>query len=149
MLGKSKTVDKSISEILKQVKKIASKHVDKKSIIIEKDVLTCPIGCLYLFKNKWLFALDYSWKEDVYDSFFTVDNMMSISYFIRDLSLIIPDVEFNYGYYLVFNNEGEFCDSLFNSDIIDYMQENKVFYSVARTILEREIIEKNREKSVK
>lgn len=135
--------------IFKQVQKIFQKHFNKKYVCLDKklETLNCPAGFLIYEKGLWLFALDYTWHENTNDDEHGIFANLTMNYLVRDLALIIPDIEFTFGYHIVFDNDGNYVDTLYNEEILKKMQETDLFYSAAKTVLEREIIEKSKEKS--
>jgi len=142
---------KVLLSTLKEVKKVLDKHYLKEYVKIHKDIgtISFPAGIIIPSDDRlnWMLTIDYSWMENTNDDEHGVFGVMSLMYTVKDLSILLPNLDFDPGFYTIFNNDGEYAGTLGNSDILDRMQETGLYYSAAKTVLEREIIEKNKEKS--
>jgi hypothetical protein len=140
---------KEIQQKLKEAKKAIDKSFVKKYVTIYKNETIGFPGGMFMYLNEsdsWLLSIDYGWLENDRDDAHGIFGVMSLFYTIKELSKIFPDLEFDSGYYPVFDNDGQFIEVLYNDEILIEMKKSGLFYSAAKAVLERQIIDKNEEK---
>jgi hypothetical protein len=147
--NKQPLTQKEIQQKLKEAKKAISKSFIKKYVTIyDNNTISFPGGMLMLLddSNIWLLSVDYGYLENENDDAHGIFGMMSLFFTIKELTKVLPDLVFDSGYYCVFGNDGQYVDSLYNDEILIEMNKSGLFYSAAKAVLERQIIEKNEEK---
>jgi len=151
MKNQNKELSKQLQLKLKEVKKVISKHFIAKYVTIHEEpgTVSFPGGIIIPSDDisSWLLSLDFDWLENTNDDSHGVFSILTVLSVVRDLSTLLPNLELDTGYYPIFDNDGNFVDTLSNNSILEEMQESDLFYSAAKAVLEREIIEKNSEKS--
>jgi len=150
MKNQNKELSKQLQQKLKEIKKVISKHVISKYVTIHEESRTVsfPGGIIIPVDDAsiWLFSLDFDWLENTNDDSHGVFGILTVLSIVRDLAILLSNLEFDTGYYPIFDNDGNFVDTLSNNDILEEMQKSDLFYSAAKAVLEREIIEKSKEK---
>lgn len=133
-----KSLQNNIS--LSDIKKILTKYYNKKYIVIDKkyNVIRHPLGWIVKDDNCWILSTNRNFIEE--KSVEAITDFTTINYIIRDLSQLIPDLEFDFGFYPVFNKDDIYVGCIFNEDIFNHMEENDMEYEISKNILESKAI---------
>ena len=128
----------------KIIKEILSEYYEESHIHDLEDSVLFPLGMInYEEKeNNWGISLDYSMH-------FSPHDLITVAKIAKQLTLEDICFEMYEGYYTVFDEEFNYLDTIWDHDIIEYVEKNDMDYKDVAIMMYDKILEENKNKDKK